>query len=92
MTEPMPRSEAPRRINGATEVGKSMPPASPQAATSAPERVIESTLASVVEPIARPARFSQRFCRSCELFAFDDLARAQAFLNNRPAPAARSRP
>jgi hypothetical protein len=27
MTESMPRSEAPRRINGATEVGKSMPPA-----------------------------------------------------------------
>src|SRR5262245_65038408 len=36
MTESMPRSEAPRRINGATEVGKSMPPASPQAATAPP--------------------------------------------------------
>src|SRR5215510_11558132 len=36
MTESMPRSETPRRINGATEVGKSMPPASPQAATAPP--------------------------------------------------------
>jgi hypothetical protein len=52
MTESMPRSEAPRRINGATEVGKSMPPASPQAATVPPQRVIESTLASVVERTA----------------------------------------
>ena len=50
MTESMPRSETPRRINGATEVGKSMPPASPQAATAPPYRVIDSTLASVVEP------------------------------------------
>ena len=35
---------------GATEVGKSIPPASPQAATAPPYRVIDSTLASVVEP------------------------------------------
>jgi hypothetical protein len=36
MTESISRSEAPDRINGATEVGKSMPPASPQAATVPP--------------------------------------------------------
>src|SRR5262245_615250 len=35
LTESMPRSEAARRINGATEVGKSMPPASPQSRRTA---------------------------------------------------------
>ena len=52
MTESMPMSDTPRRMNGATEVGKSIPPASPQAATAPPYRVIDSTLASVVEPTA----------------------------------------
>ena len=37
-------------MNGATDPGRSMPPASPHAATAPPERVIDSTLASVVEP------------------------------------------
>ena len=36
MTESMPSSDTPRKINGATDVGKSMPPASPQAATAPP--------------------------------------------------------
>src|SRR5262245_23823576 len=36
MTEPMPRSEAPRRINGATEVGKPMPPPSHRALPAGP--------------------------------------------------------
>jgi hypothetical protein len=50
ITESMPISDTPRRMNGATEAGKSIPPASPQAATAPPWRVIDSTLASVVEP------------------------------------------
>src|SRR6266567_7049297 len=43
-------SDLARRMNGATEPGRSMPPANPHAATAPPYRVMESTLASVVEP------------------------------------------
>jgi len=50
ITESIPASDTARRMNGATVVGKSIPPASPQAATVPPYRVIESTLARVVEP------------------------------------------
>jgi len=83
MTESMPRSETPRRINGATEVGKSMPPASPQAATAPPQRVIETTLASVVEPTASmpPAQrpFPSGFAGPASSLRSMDPGRAQAF-------------
>ena len=46
----MPKSDTPRKMNGATLPGRSMPPASPQAATAPPYFVIDSRLASVVEP------------------------------------------
>jgi hypothetical protein len=39
-------SEAPRRINGAAEIGKSVPPAHPQAPTVARWRVVASALPS----------------------------------------------
>src|SRR6202007_3354966 len=50
ITESMPRRHTPRKINGATEDGRSMPAARPQAAMAPPYFVIESRLASVVEP------------------------------------------
>src|SRR5215510_3763301 len=50
ITESMPMSDTPRRMNGATVAGRSIPPASPQAATAPPYRGIDSTLASVVDP------------------------------------------
>jgi hypothetical protein len=79
----MANGEAPHRINGATEIGKSMPPARPQAATAPPWRVVASTLASVVETTVStaPAQhcFSSGFAGSGELFALDDLARAEAY-------------
>jgi hypothetical protein len=79
MTASMPRCEAPRRINGATEVGKSMPPAvhsrDRPAATSHRKHIGERGRADRVDA-ARQAPFSQRFCGR---FAFDDLGRAQAF-------------
>jgi hypothetical protein len=79
----MPNGEAPHRINGASEVGKSMPPANPQAATAPPHRVMVSKLASVVESpeSTAPVRhcFSSGFAGSGELFALDDLARAEAY-------------
>ena len=46
----MPKSDTPRKMNGATVVGKSMPPASPQAAIAPSDFIIESALASVLEP------------------------------------------
>src|SRR5215207_3763962 len=52
ITESIPRSDTPRRMNGATEVGRSMPPASPQAAIAPRYFVIERRFASVVEPTA----------------------------------------
>jgi hypothetical protein len=36
ITESMPTSDTPRKMKGATVVGKSIPPASPQAATAPP--------------------------------------------------------
>ena len=76
----MPNGEAPHRINGATEIGKSMPPARPQAATAPPWLVVASTLASVVETTesAAPVRhcFSSGFAGPA---SFDDLARAEAY-------------
>jgi hypothetical protein len=79
----MPNGEAPHRINGATEIGKSMPPARPQAATAPPWRVVASTLASAVDPTetTAPVRhcFSSGFAGPGELFALDDLARAEAY-------------
>ena len=60
----MPKSDTPRKMNGATLVGRSMPPASPQAATAPPYFVIDSRLASVVEPTevdaAGPALLGER--------------------------------
>src|SRR5882762_1049129 len=50
ITESMPRRHTPRKINGATEDGRSIPAARPQAATAPPYLVIESRLASVVDP------------------------------------------
>src|ERR1700689_3925413 len=46
----MPNRHTPLKINGATEDGRSMPAARPQAATAPRYLVIERTLASVVEP------------------------------------------
>src|SRR5262245_35805623 len=88
-TEPMPRSEAPRRINGATEVGKSMPPASPQSRRTASSKAHWRAWSSWPRRAARPALFSQRFCG---LFAFDDVGRRQDLSNDWPALAGRSRP
>src|SRR5437660_1333068 len=50
ITESMPRRHTPRKINGATEDGRSIPAARPQAAIAPPYFVIDSRLASVVEP------------------------------------------
>src|SRR4029077_10886541 len=50
ITESMPRRHTPRKINGATEDGRSIPAARPQAPTAPPYFVIESRLASVVDP------------------------------------------
>jgi len=79
----MPNGEAPHRINGATEIGKSMPPVRPQAATAPPWLVVASALASVVETTesAAPVRhcFSSGFAGSGELFALDDLTRAEPY-------------
>ncbi len=81
MTESMPRSETPRRINGATELGKSIPPASPQAATAPPYRVIASTFASVVEPtVSIPAAkrsFANGFTGPARSCRGDDLGRTE---------------
>jgi len=80
MTDSMPNSEAPHRINGATEIGKSMPPAHPQAASAPPWRTVANTLVSVIEPTESTASaqhaFCKGFCGSGELVALDDLARA----------------
>src|SRR5690348_1901448 len=78
MTDSMPNSEAPHRINGATEIGKSMPLAHPQAAPSPPWRVVASTLVSVIQPTEPTASAQRAFCKGfcgCgELAALDDLA------------------
>ena len=42
MTDSMPNSEAPHRINGATEIGKSTPPAHPQGRPAPLWRVVAS--------------------------------------------------
>ena len=79
----MPNSEAPHRINGATEIGKSVPLARSQAATAPARRVVASTLASAVEPMesTAPAEhcFSSGFAWFGEIFALGDLARADAY-------------
>ena len=58
-----------------------MPAASPQAAMAPPYFVIESRLASVVEPTlsiaARPALLRQRLGRPRQLIAIDHLGRAE---------------
>src|SRR5262249_48703957 len=89
LTESMPRSEAARRINGATEVGKSMPPASPQSRRTASSKAHWRAWSSWPRRAARPALFSQRFCG---LFAFDDVGRRQGLSNDWPGLAGRSRP
>src|ERR1051325_10526288 len=50
MTESMPKSDPPHKMNGATLPGRSMPPARPQAAMAPPYFVIDNALASVAEP------------------------------------------
>ena len=78
----MPSSETPRRMNGATEVGRSMPCASPQAATAPSALVMASTLASVVDPTASiPA--AQRSLPS-GLPGFDSSARSR--ISAAPSP------
>ncbi len=49
-TESIPKSDTPRRMNGATLVGRSIPPASPHAATAPWYDVAAITFASVLEP------------------------------------------
>jgi hypothetical protein len=73
MTESISRSEAPDRINGATEVGKSTPPASPQAATVPPsachrQNSGEHARAGGVDTVS-PARIYQWFRGSGALLA-----------------------
>src|SRR5581483_9591629 len=56
ITDSMPKSETPRRMNGATEEGRSIPCARPQAAIAPPYLVMEMTFASVAEPtLSMPA-------------------------------------
>ena len=78
----MPKSDTPRKMNGATLPGRSMPPASPQAATAPPYLVIDSRLASVVEPTESmpPAQRSlaSGLPRRRQLVAVDDLGGAEA--------------
>src|SRR5882762_7178039 len=50
ITESMPRRHTPRKINGATEDGRSIPAARPHAAIAPAYLVIERMLARVVEP------------------------------------------
>jgi DNA-binding transcriptional LysR family regulator len=50
ITESTPASVTPRRMNGATFAGRSMPCARPQAATVPPYLICDSTLASVALP------------------------------------------
>src|SRR6201999_3376339 len=50
ITESMPRRHAPRKMNGATEAGRSMPAASPPAAMAPPYFFIDNRWASVVDP------------------------------------------
>src|SRR5262249_18919114 len=94
MIDSIPNSEALRRINRATEVGKSMLSANPQAAVARHgAHVGERGRADAIDS-ARSTRFSQGFCGSRELFALDDRARAEA-CGARPtlriAPATRAR-
>ena len=82
ITESMPRRHTPRKINGATEDGRSMPAARPQAAMAPPYFVIESRLASVVEPTLStpPAQrsFASGLAGPGELGAVDHLGGAEA--------------
>ena len=82
ITESMPRRHTPRKINGATEDGRSMPAARPQAAMAPPYLVIESRFASVVEPTLSmpPAQrsFASGFAGPDELVAVDHLGGAEA--------------
>ena len=50
ITDSMPRRQTPRKMNGATDDGRSIPAASPQAATAPPYLVIDRTFESVVDP------------------------------------------
>ena len=81
-TELMPSSDTPRRMNGATEVGSSMPAALPQAATAPPLRghrqdVGEHRAADRVDA-RRPAFLGERLRRAGELRAVDDRGGAEA--------------
>jgi hypothetical protein len=96
MTDSMPNGEAPHRINRATEIGKSMPPADPQAAIAPPWRVVASTLVSVIEPTEPTASAQHAFCRGfcgCgdSLRSMISLAHELA-RRNRPRAAARLTP
>ena len=81
VTELMPSSDTPRRMKGATEVGRSMPAALPQAATAPPAFVMAMTLARMVEPTVStpPAQrsLSSSFGGAGELVAADDLGGAE---------------
>ena len=78
----MPASVTPRRMKGATEVGRSMPCASPQAATAPPYLVM---LQHVGERVAAdridgpgPALLVERPAGLGQLGAVDDLRRPEA--------------
>ena len=81
VTELMPSSDTPRRMKGATEVGRSMPAALPQAATAPPAFVMAMTLARMVEPTVSTAPAQRSLSRSFggagELVAADDLGGAE---------------
>ena len=70
-------------MKGATEVGRSMPWARPQAATVPPYLVMLSTLASVCAADridgAGPALLVERARRAGQLAAVDDLAAPRPF-------------
>ena len=55
LTESIPSSATPRRMNGKTVVSNFAPPALPQAATDAPVRSVRSTYGSVAAPTASTA-------------------------------------
>ena len=75
----MPKSDTPRKMNGATLPGRSMPPASPQAAMAPPYLVIDSALANVVDPTESmpPAQDGGKIAGERGVFGveFDSLSR-----------------
>ena len=83
VTELTPMSRTPRRMNGATLVGRSMPPASPVAATVPSGNTCEMALAvhGGTHRIdnARPARLRQRLHRTLQLLAVDDRRGSKRF-------------